>query len=121
MYAGRRWPRDLWLTALWRSRSGTRLKVILDGLPDVHIDNTTPIVGATPDSVIPTDRKHVRRLLAADPGIVLACGKQAERAITKWRGALVVMPHPTWRCLSNEALGQVRDQLLEPIPAGGCP
>jgi hypothetical protein len=46
IYAGGTWPRPSWLRALERSRSGQRLKILVDDLS--ACENTTPIVGATP-------------------------------------------------------------------------
>jgi hypothetical protein len=54
LYAGGTWPRKSWLKALDKSRSGQRLRVLTGSAHPVEIvwENTTPIVGATPDSII---------------------------------------------------------------------
>src|SRR5262245_18453916 len=87
-YAGGTWERRSWLRALERSRSGQRLRVMID---DFNIcENTTPIVGKTASSIIPPDAGHIKAILSTrTPQIVIACGKQAETALLKlWDGAL---------------------------------
>jgi hypothetical protein len=70
LYAGDIWPRDSWLRALHRSRSGQRLR-IFDGL-EIWWDNTTPIVGEEPNSIVPPDYYHMRKVLDEQkPKIVL--------------------------------------------------
>lgn len=108
VYAGRTWPRDSWLVALKRSRSGQRLRVLID---DFEIcENTTPIVGGTPDSVIPADENHIREILKRrEPQVIIACGKQAEIALSNiWNGSLLAVPHPSHRLLTNELYSQAR-------------
>jgi hypothetical protein len=72
VYAGGRWPRHSWIRALARSRSGKRLSILLDDYESC--ENTTPIVGATPDSVVPPDADHINDILVRrNPRIVVAC------------------------------------------------
>lgn len=110
-YAGGTWPRRSWLAALKRSRSGQRLRLLIDDF-DV-CENTTPIVGATPDSVVPPDMDHIRAILERrSPGVVVACGRQAERALVEaWRGPLLALPHPAHRLVTN-GLYEYARQLL---------
>lgn len=107
-YAGGTWPRPSWLRALERSRSGRRLKILVDDLS--VCENTTPIVGATPDSVVPPDREHIRAVLAArKPDVVVACGRQAELALLDiWNGPLLAIPHPAHRLVTNALYQQAR-------------
>lgn len=108
LYAGGTWPRLSWLRALETSRSGQRLKVMIDDL-DV-CENTTPIVGASSDSVVKPDLAHIKGILAARrPYTVITCGKQAENAVSGvWTGSLIAVPHPAHRLLTNELYKEAR-------------
>lgn len=110
-FAGRRWPRASWLRALERSRTGKRLKVMIDDLD--LCEETTPEVGATPSSKPPPDFAHIREVLARRaPRIVVACGRQAEVSLLElWPGPLLVVPHPTFRLLTDELYRQARAML----------
>lgn len=107
-YAGGTWPRPSWLRALERSRSGRRLKILIDDLS--VCENTTPLVGATPSSVVPPDREHIRAVLATrKPDVVIACGRQAELALLDiWHGPLLAIPHPAHRLVTNALYQQAR-------------
>lgn len=100
--------RSVWLRATAASRSGCRLKVMLGddcfGRDDVEFGNTTPRVGVGSDAKLPADLMHVRRLLeTSSPSVVIACGKQAEEvALEVWNGALICVPHPAHRLLTDE-------------------
>lgn len=111
LYAGGTWPRRSWLHALARSRSGQRLKLLIDDF-DV-CENTTPIVGDCPDSVVAPDEKHIKTILTTrQPRIVVACGKQAELVLTKlWAGALLAVPHPAHRLLTDGLYREARGVL----------
>jgi hypothetical protein len=115
LYQGSTWPRDLWLEALWRSRTGKRLKVFKDHLEKISkrgevwelwFDNTTEIVGDCPSSVVPPNPKHIREvLLQQRPNYIIAFGKQAEKALINFTTTpLLILPHPTWRVLTNKFL-----------------
>ena len=111
IYAGGEWPRESWLRALERSRSGQRLRVMID---DFNVcENTTPVVGGTPDSVIPPDVDHIKALLARhNPQVVVACGKQAEIALLGlWSGPLLAVPHPAHRLLTDQLYREARTLL----------
>ncbi len=111
VYAGGQWPRPSWLLALQRSRSGQRLRVLLD---DFGVcENTTPIVGANPDSIIPPDGGHITAILQQrQPQVIVACGKQAERALlTLWSGPLLAVPHPAHRLLTDGLYCEARTLL----------
>ncbi len=105
MYAGDAWPRDLWLRALRRSRSGQRLAVLEAACPGITFwyDNTTPIVGETADSVVPADPAHIRRVLEEQsPDVVLALGRQAALAVRPLvQVPLLILPHPAHRFLTD--------------------
>ena len=111
VYAGKVWPRRSWLRALARSRSGTRLRVMIDDLSVCH--NAAPLTGATPNSVIQPDIAHIRELLRFhDPKVVVACGKHAETALrVSWNGPLLCVPHPSHRYLTNELYARARESL----------
>lgn len=111
VYAGGVWPRQSWLRALARSRSGQRLRHLLDDFD--LCENTTPQIGATPDSLLAPDDAHILTILAArQPSVVVACGKQAELALARlWDGALLAVPHPAHRLLTDGLYCEARGLL----------
>jgi hypothetical protein len=113
-YAGRTWPRTAWLHALARSRSGQRLRLLVDDLMCCY--NTTPLVGATPGSILPPDLAYMRDVLAAThPAIVITCGRQAEQAgQALWEGPLLAVPHPASRVLTNALYERARGLITSP-------
>lgn len=113
LYANGRWPRDSWLKALHRSRSGQRLKILGD--LDIYYDNTTPIVGEDPDSIVRPDPEHILGLLkTVGPEVVITFGAQAERAIADlWFGPHLILPHPAYRVVTNELFREAHSILLE--------
>lgn len=113
-YAGGVWPRDSWLRALRLSRSGQRLAV-LDGL-DVWFDNTTPVVGDCPSSVVRPDLGHIRGVLRSQsPDFVLACGSQAGRCLLEVGVGvpLLIVPHPAYRVVTNRLFSMARNMLVD--------
>lgn len=113
-YAGRRWPRESWLRALQRSRSGQRLATLV-GTNWEWCDNITPEVGDNPDSVLPADAAHIQSVLSArKPDVVIACGRHAERALLKlWHGPMVCVPHPAHRLLTNLCYAMANDIIAD--------
>lgn len=102
-YAGKVWPRQSWLWALRESRSGQRLRLLIDDF-DV-CENTTPEVGPFPSSICKPDYDHIEDTLnqRLPIDVVFACGEQAGLALdVAWKGHLIVVPHPAFRLLSNE-------------------
>jgi hypothetical protein len=73
---------------------------------EIWYENTTPIVGDSPDSVVPPDTDHIEEVLQLkQPYAVLALGKQAEIALTPFCSQLLpllAVPHPAHRLLTNE-------------------
>jgi hypothetical protein len=118
-YAGRRWPRERWLKALRRSRSGLRLATLeKDTHPAVEwwFDNTTAAVAATPAGREPVDLEHMRRVLEAQAPDVLVCfGAQAARALWKLDTAApaLLLPHPAFRLLTTALYREAARLLLE--------
>lgn len=106
--------RRLWLWATANSRSGKRLKVMLG--PECFsnerfvLGNTTPVCGVGPDSKLPVDEQHIASLIAEHkPSLVIACGLQAESALTAiWAGSLLCVPHPASRLLTDKLLLKAR-------------
>lgn len=106
-YAGKEWERTSWLAALHASRSGQRICHVIQSAPNVEIwwDNTTPLVGNHPDSVIPIDYDHVRNVLNTQkPDMVLVFGKQAAEAVKICTCPIMILPHPAYRVLTNALL-----------------
>lgn len=107
-YVGQVWPRDSWLRALARSRSGQRLRLMIDDLG--LCENTTPTVAESPSGVCPPDTAHIWEILdRRRPAAVVTCGKQAERALCElWPGPLLIVPHPAHRFLTDDLYREAR-------------
>lgn len=107
-YAGRTWQRDRWLAALEDSRSWQRLRVLTAECPKVEIwfDNTTPIVGEKPSSVVVADLQHMHDVLMAQkPDVIVACGLKAHSATVLLALDAIptlMIPHPACRVLQND-------------------
>ena len=119
VYAGGTWPRKSWLKALCKCRSGQRLRVILNNISseqfDVWFDNTTPIVGAHPDSVISPCPKHIKKVIKAQkPDIIIAFGQQAQLALLDLNVKIdIVTKHPANRTLKNIEYLEIAKKLQE--------
>lgn len=112
-YAGTTWPRRSWLKALAKSRSGQRLRILVGDDFDL-CENTTPIVGETANSVIPPDIEYIKTIInKRKPEAIVACGKQAEKALDIWKGPLIITPHPAYRILKNSVYERVRNLLIK--------
>lgn len=106
-YAGGTWPRQSWLAALWRSRSGQRLKLMLCDEIDFHFDNATPIVCENPKDVIPPDIEHIRTVLKEQkPDVIITFGVHAAEGVKAVRNEfsipILFLPHPTYRVVTNK-------------------
>ena len=105
-YAGGTWPRPSWLNALWACPTGRRLKILEEASPAIYlwVDNTTPIVGEGPNSVVPPDPDHIRGVIdRQSPDVVVMCGKQARKAVFPlWSGPALILPHPTHRVVTDK-------------------
>ena len=121
-YAGKEWPREQWLNALAASRSGQRLATLTILCPNLEFcwENTTPIVGAHPDSRIPADPVHMMALVGVhNPHMILAFGNQAHYTIRVKLPALLIakplifLPHPAYRVLTNKLLAAVARRINE--------
>jgi hypothetical protein len=116
-WAGGTWPRRYWLKALMLSRSGQRLKTLIDACPalEYHWDNTTPIVGDTPDSVIPASYDHIVRVLRAQmPDVVITFGVQAAEALSFLSETpRLILPHPAYRIVTNKLFRRAGELLCE--------
>lgn len=119
VYAGHVWPRPSWLRALARSKTGQRLRLMIDDLD--CCEETTPVVTPTPSGVAPPDPRHIKAVLERrDPEIIVACGKQAEQALTAlWFGPMLVVPHPAHRLVTNELYREARRMIAEGL-RGRC-
>lgn len=126
VFAGGTWPRRSWLRALHASRSGQRLAVLTgaaDGL-EFWFDNTTPIVGAEPSSIVPPDPNHIQWVLwdrgermVKRASVVICFGKQAAKAVCPFAEQagvpILIVPHPAYRCLTNELYEHAGRMLAE--------
>jgi hypothetical protein len=105
LYSGGTWPRESWLKALQRSRSGQRLRVLEAAVTGIEFwwDNTTPLVAESPDGVLPPDEAHIRQVLREQqPDVVVTFGEQARKALLPlWHGPMVCLPHPAYRVVTN--------------------
>lgn len=107
VYAGGTWPRESWLRALWLSRSGQRLKLMLCDEIDYWFDNATPIVCENPRDVMPPDIEHIRKVLQEQkPNVIVAFGVHAANALLEIKEEfsmpVMCLPHPTYRVVTNE-------------------
>lgn len=111
VYAGKVWPRRSWLRALARSRSGARLRVMLDDLTVCH--NAARLTGGAPSSIVQPELAHIEAVIAEhQPAVIVACGRLAEGALRSiWRGPLLCVPHPTHRVVTNELYELARSHL----------
>lgn len=115
LYAGSKWPRKSWLRALARSRSGQRIRLMID---DYDLcENTTAEVAATPDGVCQPDCEHIADVIERrKPSLVICCGKQARTALELvWSGKMIAVPHPAYRLLTNEVYEKVRTCIENPV------
>lgn len=117
VFAGHKWPRKSWLRALQKSRTGIRLRVMIDDLD--LCEETTEEVAAEPSGICPPDIAHIQRVLnARQPQIVVACGKQAENIVGQlWRGPLLVVPHPAHRLVTDALFREARRLLSQDFSA----
>jgi len=119
LYAGGIWPRESWLKALHRSRSGQRLRIFTENCPNIEFwwDNTTPIVGDSPDSVVKPDINHVKKVLTEQkPDAIIAFGKQAEKVISQIQVNDVIVIytyHPACRIVKNLDFLKITERLKE--------
>ncbi len=122
MYAGSTWPRASWLYALMTCRSGQKLRVLTSECNEVEFwwDNTTPVVGEAPNSILPPDSDHIRSVLhVQEPDIVLTLGRHAANAVQPlWNGPLLILPHPAYRVVTNALYAQAGKYLRNNMKPG---
>lgn len=110
------WNSQLWLSELWKSRTGIRLQ---EALPreifDVKVCNANPSLADSPDGIFPADLVHLRRVIRrVDPSAILACGKVAQEAIGAIAPTVPVVPmnHPAHRLLSRQKTAEIKARLV---------
>jgi hypothetical protein len=115
LYAGDIWPRESWLKALHACPTGRALRVIFPDQTGIEFDNTTAEVSEEPNGICEPDPSHITSAIDRfNPEYILACGKQAEKALVDlWPGKLVCIPHPAWRMMQTRYLHLIRDFLAE--------
>lgn len=115
-YAGKLWPEASWLRALRRSPTGRRLDFMIEGKwMDFDFNNTTPEVAPDPRTVLPWNVQHMERIIADRPYII-ACGTPAYEALVQvWSGAMLAIPHPAYRLLTNNLLVEARRFIINPL------
>jgi hypothetical protein len=98
------------LTKLAESPTGRRLRKLLGDNPDFRYENTTPVIASNSRYCPPPDESHIARLLAIpELKLIIACGRQAERAVrSKWNGPLICIPHPTYRRWNKDMVEKAR-------------
>ncbi len=111
-YAGREWPRESWIRALGRSRSGQRLRVLTAAAKDWEFVpcNTTPEVAPTPNGILDANEEHLLEWLNSEEwDAVLGCGLRAAGILPRlWPvGRLILLPHPACRIVTNALLRKV--------------
>jgi hypothetical protein len=107
VYAGTTWPRQAWLKALKKSRAGQRLRLMINDFD--CCENCTPEVSFSPAGHHAPDREHIKEILEhRKPKLVVACGSPAGAALwVCWDGPIIIMPHPSYRLLTNELVLRV--------------
>jgi hypothetical protein len=116
LFTAQIWPRDSWLKALHRSRSGQRLKILTDSAPgcEFWFDNTTEEVAEEPNGICPPDIEHVKDVLKVQrPEFVVACGKQAAKVLLPLFSPLLIIPHPAHRLVTNDLYRRAGELLVE--------
>src|SRR6185369_6456776 len=104
VYDGKIWPKQSWLKALEKSRSGQRLRILKENCPniDFYFDNTTPICGDCPDSVVEPNLDHLHDLVnTIKPEIIIGFGNQAKECLKEFPEVKMFLPHPAWRRLKS--------------------
>jgi len=106
--------RDYWLTALWKSHTGKRLKEMLpDNIP-VWVDNATPEVGDNPDAVFPPDPVHMAKVIdTVQPRVILACGEVAQKGLDLLEVPYIPSPHPAYRALPKTRTAEIKSRVEE--------
>lgn len=105
---GRRWARRDWLGALHRSRSGTRLRVLIASAGEsieLRFENASPKIGDHPDSIFAPDAEHIaRRIKTINPAAIVTLGASAALIVPDLAGSIpgVALPHPAFRVVTNE-------------------
>lgn len=102
--------RENWLWNLDQCASGKRLRRFAH--LKIHWENASWVGTAVAGKAAP-DREHILDVLNEEqPDIVLVCGRQAESSIRElWDRALLLIPHPASRTLTNELLDEAAIRL----------
>lgn len=104
--------RKVWLKGLWNSHTGRRLRRMLPENSVFEVINTTLEIGVSPDAVLEPDIDYIKKMIEKyNPGLILACGKVACKAMREIGGGFYAFHHPAWRQLTNEKIDNLRESL----------
>lgn len=117
-YAPGPWPRESWLRALDRSRTGQRLKLLGHESIEYWWDETTPVVADNPRTVIPADFNYMRSVLnEQQPKFIITFGMPAMNAMItikeEFKQPVICLPHPTYRVVTNQLFLDARDHIVK--------
>jgi len=114
VYLGKPWDNTQWEAAMWESRSGIRLKTLLEpAFCFYRVKNACPVPTPQVGGLKRPDPVYVRSQIENyQPHVLLLCGVQARAIATMgFNRPFVTMPHPAYRLLNNLALRTIREQL----------
>ena len=110
--SGRPLTRRQYEAALWSSYTGTMLRKMLPDGVDVHVDNASPQIGTTADSIFPADLDHLEKVIEyTAPDLVLGCGKIVQSGLEELGIDFLPAPHPAWRGLTNAQAQEIRETI----------
>jgi len=112
------WPRNFWLEALKRSRTGQRLKHMDHEKIDMWYDEITPKIADNPRTVLPADLNYMRGYLnEQQPKYIITFGMPAMKAMValrnEYKHPVLCVPHPTYRVVTNDLFIQAREHLVK--------
>lgn len=107
---------EFWLSRLFQSHTGKRLRKMIPGGVTHSIINATREIGTESSSNIPPDPVHVRVEIANyRPRVILACGVNAQKAMDELRIEYIPAPHPAWRQLSDVMIEKYKERIIEEL------
>lgn len=98
-YAGREFPRELWIRIMAQSQMRTPrfTRALIEGVTTFRsVFNASPICASHSGGLMPADPAHVGSIIIAEkPDIIVTLGASARRCVSLlWSGPLFALPHP---------------------------
>lgn len=121
----RDWNDRVWRWALWQSRTGRRLKLMIPAGVEFEVMNASPYVATHPSVRFEPDLDHVREELARwRPDVVVLLGAMSGKLAADLASpalAIVTGPHPAHRLLSNTRIAMMRAEIARAALRSGSP